>query len=292
MKNKEFIHHLQKELSGTAPRKERPIIKLNISEKQLAKIIKKQVNEFLPKNFKIANWPKEIELKKPDWWNEPPKEIEIKNWPEPQEFPEIKIPDFPKFPEKIAIKKPKWYQKISLKQFKNDLLSGLAKLLVNILERYTESEHPLAVRMSNGKEFYNIVVSAVATGAPDPVGLKDSGGNTIDPAKHLSVNKAIEDLTQDINAAAYSQTTSHSAAYRFSGLYLKFSSGQSKDINLYLTNGSVDILLWSKASDTATSRVYVPDKSWELPADWELKLTISQTVAACSADILLLTTNN
>lgn len=106
------------------------------------------------------------------------------------------------------------------------------------------------------------------------------------------INKAISALTQDINASAYSGTTAHSNIYQFSALYLKFSTAQSKTITLSMTDGTVVIPLWTKATDTATSRVFVPEKSWELPADWELKVDITKTTGACSADILLITTSN
>lgn len=106
---------------------------------------------------------------------------------------------------------------------------------------------------------------------------------------NLDVTKAIEDLAQDINAGAYSQTTVNASEYRFVGLFLKFSTTQSRTITLSITNGSVEIPIWKKSSDVSTSRVWVPDKNWFLPADWELKLDITQTSGACSADILLLT---
>jgi len=114
-------------------------------------------------------------------------------------------------------------------------------------------------------------------------------GDIINPARDYSTTKAIEDLGEDINTVAYSNTTSNSSQYEFEGLYLNFSTGCQKDISLYLTNGSVNILLWNKTDDILTERVFVPEKNWSFPADWELKLEISKTSEACLADILLLT---
>ena len=101
--------------------------------------------------------------------------------------------------------------------------------------------------------------------------------------------KAIESLNFDLNASAFGQTTSHADSYKFISIHLAFSTGESKTITLSATDGTNEIPLWKKTTDTATSRVLIPDKDWSYPADWELKLDITQTSGACLADILVLT---
>ncbi len=150
--------------------------------------------------------------------------------------------------------------------------------------------------LKNDPNFYRVAGAVTNDSDKDVVALRvdpitkrlivDLGGLTAT----LTVNKALESLTYDLNAAIYSATTVNSTVYRFMGLFLKFSAAQSKTITLFLTDGTVEIPLWKKTSDVGTSRVFVPDKDWSFPADWELKLTITKTGAACSADILLLTT--
>ncbi len=136
------------------------------------------------------------------------------------------------------------------------------------------------------------VPNSVGQSNPLPVRIKDGvTGDDIDIALALKVAKALEELTYDLNAAPYSDITVHSGDYNFVGIFLKFSSAESKTITLYLKKGSVEIPLWVKTTDIGTSRVWVPDNKWALPEDWELKLTITQTAGACNADILLLTSN-
>jgi len=110
--------------------------------------------------------------------------------------------------------------------------------------------------------------------------------------KSLAVNATskaeIESMQYNLLTSAFSSTTVHTYQYLFGGLFLKFSTSASKNITLSITNGTQSIPIWSKTADTATSRVWSPDRAFHLPANWEIKLEITQTSSACLADILVL----
>jgi len=112
--------------------------------------------------------------------------------------------------------------------------------------------------------------------------------NTKSLVTNATSKAIIESMQYNLLASAFSSTSAHSYQYIFGGLFLKFSTAVSKNITLLITNGSQEIPIWTKTSDTATSRVWHPDREMHLPANWELKLDITQTGSACLADILVL----
>ena len=298
MNKKEFKKRLKRTLKNKIKTevKKKPNIVKKVDIDKRTRIAISKLTLAMPREMDIGNWkdmpkpkkfPKKIEVTNFPKQKEFPKEIRIANFPKQKEFPKIKIP---KPLKKISIRKPKWWKGFGLKQFVDDI--GL--VFEGLLVKLQKPENAIAVRLTerNRDKFYNAVSNAIAAGSFEVVGIKDSEGNRIDPARHLDVNKAISALTQDLAASAYSATTDHENDYRFSGFFVKFSSTQSRTITISITDGTVSIPIWTKASDASTSRVFVPDKSWELPADWELKVEITKTAGACLADILLLTTNN
>ncbi|KKM92209.1 hypothetical protein LCGC14_1220740 [marine sediment metagenome] len=292
MKEKELKKQIKDALISKESKK---VIQIKVSDKQMRRIIDEKLKSFFKGlenhvKVKIINQRKSVKIENSDWLKEFPKEIEVSNFPRLEKFPEIKFPKIPKPLKEVSIKKPRWWKQISLKQTVNDI----ALIFDRLLAKVQKPENAIAVRLTTAHkdEFYNAIASAIAGGSFEVVGIKDSEGDRINPARHLSVNKAIEALTQDIAAAAYSATTVHANAYRFSGFFVKFSTTQSRTITISITDGTVSIPIWTKVSDVSTSRVFVPDKSWELPDDWELKVEITKTAGACLADILLITTNN
>lgn len=112
----------------------------------------------------------------------------------------------------------------------------------------------------------------------------------IELANKSRAKKALDDSAFDLNGAAYSQETDLVAKFTFKGLFMKFSTTETKTAVLILVNGTVDTILWQSPSASASQNiVFIPDKEWDFPAGCELKLTITQASGACTASILLLT---
>lgn len=115
----------------------------------------------------------------------------------------------------------------------------------------------------------------------------------IELANRARAKKALDDSAFDLNAAPYSEETTLTTKFTFKGLFMKFSTAETKTAVLSLVNGSVNTILWQSPTATASQNiVFVPDKEWDFPAGCELKLTITQATGACTASILLLASEN
>lgn len=100
----------------------------------------------IPKTVKISNFPQV----------EPPlKEVRVSN------LEEIKIP------EEVSVKRPDWLEQLS----KVDILDSLIAFLLAVnksngvkvdLDQYKKVDNPLAVRLTNGKQFYQAIANIVA----------------------------------------------------------------------------------------------------------------------------------
>ncbi len=112
----------------------------------------------------------------------------------------------------------------------------------------------------------------------------------IELANRARAKKALDDAAFDLNAAPYSTETTLVTKFSFKGLYLAFDTAETKTAALILVNGAVETVIWQgSTASAAQSIVFIPDKEWDFPAGCELKLTITQASGACTASILLLT---
>ena len=129
-----------------------------------------------------------IELKKAIQENKVDK-VEVSNlkeYPKPEKFPEIKIPEqkeikIPEFPKEINLKEPVWYEKIQNKLigFIADVVGVLKKSFASDLDRHKEAGNAFAVRLVtyDGKDFYNAMFSGGGGGVPNPLDVNMRGYN-------------------------------------------------------------------------------------------------------------------
>lgn len=105
--------------------------------------------------------------------------VAISNFPEPQPFPELHIPEqkevkIPPFPNEINLIKPNWYEKAQDRfiSFLIDGFQSVKKSFASDLNTHMDKENALAVRLvdATGKTFYDAVV----------YGGGGSGGGSID----------------------------------------------------------------------------------------------------------------
>ena len=108
-----------------------------------------------PEEIIVKNLPEKIKIEKPDWYQEPPEMIYIKNLPKFPEFPEeIKISNLQK---EIDIKKPEWYKPFEATKFIGDFIGNFVKSIKElapfevILKRHEKAENALAVKIFDRK---------------------------------------------------------------------------------------------------------------------------------------------
>jgi len=168
------------------------------------------------------------EIKKPEWYKEPPEKVEIKNLKIP-EFPEeIKVKDLkiPEFPKEIDVKRPAWIEKIAA-LFKTeirmdilkDAISDLAKKILKV--RIEEQARPLQV-IPIDKDGRVILPASpiVQCNSPKEVGIKDSGGTRINPAKedgHLANLPGLSIPVHDYIELGYTGSNLTSVVYKTGG---------------------------------------------------------------------------
>ena len=146
--------------------------------------------EAFSKEFKVfvSNFPnsvKEVKISNTeDFKHEHPKEIRVSN------LKEIK-PE--KHPDEISVKKPAWYKEFDfdkLFKFSKDSSAGFLKQVkTSIFDSFVKNVKPkeaIPVRLvtEDGEKFYragNVFVGG--GGGTDPVGLKDTAGAKVNPAK-------------------------------------------------------------------------------------------------------------
>ncbi len=155
-------------------------------KEQLTSILSavKRINLVLPDQMKVQvenlkDFPTQVTIKNPQKF---PKEFKITNLKEiaryiktPQpldfKFPKtLKISNLDKinFPSKFDLNKPKWLNQLSKEElFRTMVLFGdyfnkKDGTKAN-LDRYLDPRKPLAVRLSNGRQFYNAVMTAISS---------------------------------------------------------------------------------------------------------------------------------
>lgn len=101
-------------------------------------------------------------------------------------------------------------------------------------------------------------------------------------ASDLVVTNALEDTAYDLNAAAYSETTSITGDYILDHIQFNFSTTESRDITVTLSDGTI---LYSTTSDTS-SDILLEDINKAFDANDNFTVAITQTAGACSVDVL------
>jgi len=92
-----------------------------------------------------------------------PKVIETTVRNQPQFPKKIKVSNFPKFPEEIKLKKPAWLKIPDLSSLL-EKLDELANKVFRVRVINTDPKKPIAVRLSNGRYFYNALFEVVSAG--------------------------------------------------------------------------------------------------------------------------------
>lgn len=132
-----------------------------------------------PKEIKITNLPKY------------PKEIRVSNFPKHQVFPRVinvgNLKDIT-FPKTVNVEKPDWLRQLNEKDIAIAFLKALEKIskkdgLKVDLDKYRDASKALAVRLSDGRAFYNALIAAMSSGIAFP--FKD----TDDKVKEALVDK-------------------------------------------------------------------------------------------------------
>lgn len=138
----------------------------------------------LPREVEVTNL-RDIKIPKLPKFPVPPKSVTIKN-----------IKDI-KFPKKMGIDKPEWFEQLTEKQME----AAFFKALVSIvnkgfkidLDMYRDANKPLAVRLSDGKKFYNALFRTVEA-LGDSFPFVDSAGRNkgalVDSSGHVQVDVA------------------------------------------------------------------------------------------------------
>lgn len=201
--------------------------------KDLKKILEEAVKKIdIPKEIKVSNLK---DLPKPQV--NVPEKVKVENLKELAKF-------MPSFPKNIDLNKPNWFKQMT----KADMADVIIDVLRAVnkgdgmkidLDQYRNAKKALAVRLSNGKDFYMAIAGAVAAGnafpyktsggkalealvneagrlqvdvitgggggGTDPVGLKNIAGTTIDPAtegKQDSIVTVLGNLLTELQAKA------------------------------------------------------------------------------------------
>lgn len=137
---------------------------------QLLKSLIQQVKDNQPKEF-----PKELD-------------VTVTNQ---QEFPEeIKVTNQPKYPTSFDVKKPKWWKEFDYKLF-NEIVLNASQIQSRVkIEGPLDPKTPIPVRLSDGKKFYNAMMSIASSGSAFP--FNNASGNAIaglvDNDGHLQVD--------------------------------------------------------------------------------------------------------
>jgi len=100
-----------------------------------------------------------------------PKEMKVSN------LKDIKIPSFP---EKVKVSKPDWLDDISSSETRNilKLLNLLKQQGMTVSIKNKDSDEAVPVRLSDGRNFYKAIQTAVSSGI---IPFVDSSGNRVSP---------------------------------------------------------------------------------------------------------------
>lgn len=180
--------------------------------KELVGKLVKLLNELdisVPKKFNVDvdNWPEQPkgtrDVKVVNFPEQKgfPKSVEVSNFPEQKEFPrkiEVEnLHDIPEFPKKIDVNKPGWFKQLTKKELASAIgqaLASLSKQEMTIdLDKYRDPGRALAVRLSDGRKFYQALAGVVeAMGRGQAFPFVDSNGKAkqalLDEDGHLQVD--------------------------------------------------------------------------------------------------------
>lgn len=138
-----------------------------------------QVKNF-PKHdnkVEVTNFPKPSTKMEVTNFPKPTDKVEVSNFPKPSEeifvknpVNEVTVKNFPelKIPKTFKLERPEWWDALTIRELRNMRkeereFNQKVGTVVN-LERYREPNRPIAVRLSNGKNFYEAIMTAVSGG--------------------------------------------------------------------------------------------------------------------------------
>jgi hypothetical protein len=246
-----------------------------IDNKKLSEAIGKEVTKN-PLKVVVENPQGTVGVKKPSWIKEIPSDI-LKGITKA-----IKQTFNVNVINKIEVKKPVWlkeldptkYVKAIFDFFKNQVL--IARLI------HTTAKDPVSVRLSNGKDFYNAILSVVGGhgggGATDPVGLKDSSGGTIDPATQQTLAALLTELklkadlteTQPVSSEPWDGIEGGPVTVGTTAVELTF-SGTTKSISIMADADNTGKIWWGPSTvDSAGTNAYgrlTPDRAVNIDFD-------------------------
>ncbi len=147
------------------------------------------------KDVKVTNLPKQTVL---------PKSIEVSNLPKQEKFPKkIEVSNLPKpleFPKKIDISKPDWFKQLTKEELASVISETLNKLnkqgVAVDLDKYRDPKQALAVRLSDGRKFYQALAGVVeAMGRGQDFPFKTIGGTPKEALVERDGTVVVTDIT-------------------------------------------------------------------------------------------------
>ena len=193
--------------------------------------------------------------------------------------PEVKIP-------KVVVSMPK--AGINVLGFSTSIksilsaLKGIFNANMFVYGKHISNDNPLPCVLVDTK---GNPYRAVSGGGA----IVGGGGNSGQSSNATFARNAINEASYDVEAAAYDETTEHTEHYGLTGIFIQFSQAVSKTITLSLTDGTTTIPFKTWATDTATSRVFLPDKNWKITKGWEIKVDVTKVGSTCLMNLLLIT---